>query len=146
MAGTKEQREEWKRIGLCSKCGKNRPVEGGLTCQECRDKQKVTQDYKREHGICVKCGCNRVVPNRKYCEKCLEYRHNRYEKDKQNPEYVNIIRLRNKKRAEYSKVNGLCTECSKPVFENHTLCYECLVKHRRLAREQRALAKEYKGE
>ena len=40
MAGTKEQREEWKRIGLCSKCGKNRPVEGGLTCQECRDKQK----------------------------------------------------------------------------------------------------------
>lgn len=30
---TNEQRKEWKRIGLCSCCGKRRPVEGGLTCQ-----------------------------------------------------------------------------------------------------------------
>ena len=64
---TNEQRKEWKRIGLCSCCGKRRLVDGGLTCQECRDRYKANRDYKREHGICVKCGKNRVAPNRKYC-------------------------------------------------------------------------------
>ena len=139
---TRKQIEEWKSIGLCSHCGKNKPVEGGLTCQECRDKQKANQDYKRAHGLCVKCGRNKAAPNRKYCDECLEYRHNRYEKDKENPEYIDAVKLRNRRRAQYNKANGLCTECGKHVFENRTLCYECLIKHRRLTREQRKSGKE----
>ena len=142
---TNEQRKEWKRIGLCSCCGKRRPVEGGLTCQECRDRYKANRDYKREHGICVKCGKNRVAPNRKYCDDCLEWRRERYQAEKQNPERIDAIRLRDKRRREQRKEDNLCVWCGKPVFENHTLCYECLTSMRNRARRNRAFAKEYKG-
>lgn len=143
---TKEQREEWKRIGLCSKCGKNKAVGGGLTCQECRDKCKANRDYKRAHHLCVKCGRNHVAPNRKYCDECLEWRHNRYERDKKNQNYVDATRLKSKNRAQRNKENGLCTECGKPVFDNYTLCYGCLINIRNRMRRNRAFAKELKGE
>ena len=126
---TKEKREEWKKAGLCSCCGKNKPVEGGLTCQECRDRQKANRDYKREHNICVKCGRNKTAPNRKYCDECLEWRSNRYKWQK-----------------EKCIKNGLCVNCSKPAYENHVLCYECLIKAKNRARRDRALAKEYNEE
>ena len=144
---TKEQREEWKRAGLCSHCGKNKPVEGGLTCQECRDKCKANRDYKREHGICVKCGRNKVAPNRKYCDECLEWRSMRYEKQKQNnPKFQDMVNEYKRNHKEKCKQDGLCMFCGKPVYESHTLCYECLMGMRVKARRARALAKEYKGE
>ena len=147
MAATKEQREEWKRIGLCSRCGKNRVTDGYLTCQECRDKDKANREYKREHNLCVKCGRNHVSPNRKYCDECLEWRRDRYEKKKQeNPEFINVVKEYSKRHREKYISEGKCVICGKPVFENHTFCYECLLTKRNRAKRDRALAKEYKGE
>ena len=146
MAATKEQSEEWKRIGLCSHCGKNRAPDGYFTCQECRDKDKANREYKREHNLCVKCGRNHVAPNRKYCDSCLEWRRERYLAEKQNPEYIDAIKLRDKRRREQRKENKLCVWCGKPVFEYHTLCYEHLISMRNRVRRDRSLAKEYKGE
>lgn len=138
----KEKKEGWKRIGLCSHCGKNKPVEGRIICQECLNKCKANRDYKRAHGLCVKCGRNKAAPNRKYCDECLEWRHNRYEIEKQREGYIDAAKLRQEKRAQYNKEHGLCVRCGKPIFEGRTLCYECLIKYRRLTREQRKLAKE----
>lgn len=146
MGITKEQREEWKRIGLCSHCGKNIAADGKFTCQRCLDINKAARDYKRSHNLCVKCGKNKVAPSRKYCDECLEQRRDKYEKDKKNQEYITAVKLRDKKRREKCKNNFLCVQCGKPVFENHTLCYEHLTSMRNRARRDRALAKEYNGE
>ena len=144
---TKEKREEWKRAGLCSCCGKNKPVEGGITCQECRDRQKANRDYKREHNICVKCGRNKAAPNRKYCDECLEWRSNRYKWQKENnPEFSNIRKQYYERHREKCIKNGLCVNCSKPAYKNHVLCYECLIKAKNWTKRARASAKEFKGE
>ena len=145
MGITKKQREGWKRIGLCSHCGKNIAADGKLTCQRCLDINKAARDYKRNHNLCVKCGRNHAAPNRKYCDSCLEWRQERYLAEKQNPEYIDAIKLRDKRRREQRKENKLCVWCGKPVFENHTFCYEHLISMRNRVRRDRAFAKEYKG-
>mgnify|MGYP007065773642 CR=1 FL=1 len=144
---TKEKIEEWKRLGLCSHCGKNKVSDGYLTCQECRDKDKANRDYKREHGLCVKCGRNHVAPNRKYCDDCLKWRQDRYNnKEKGNKDVIAIRKERYQKRKERQASNRLCIWCNRPAFENHSLCYEHLVAARNRTRRDRALAKEFKGE
>lgn len=143
---TKKQIEEWKSIGLCSHCGKNRASDGYLTCQECRDRDRANREYKREHNLCVKCGRNHAAPNRKYCDSCLEWRREKYLAEKQNPEFINIIKEYSKKHREKYILEGKCVICGKPVFENHTFCYECLLAKRNRAKRDRALAKEYNGE
>lgn len=146
MGGTKEQIKEWKRLGLCSSCGKNKTSDGYLTCQECRDNAKVNREYSRKHGWCVKCHRNKTAPNRRYCDECLEWRRERYQTQKDKQKYIDVIKLKNKKRNEERKANNLCVRCGKPSFEGRTLCYEHLIETRNRARRERALFKEYKGE
>ena len=43
----KENREKWKAQGLCITCGTN-PVEDGVTCSKCRERQKVYYQENRE--------------------------------------------------------------------------------------------------
>lgn len=136
-----EKRTEWKRIGLCIQCGKNMAAEGRATCQQCLDRMKQNRDYKRAHGLCVKCGRNKAAPNRKYCDECLEWRHNRYvEKEG----YSNSDKARCKELRTKRKEAGLCVECGKPAFENHTLCYEHLLAKRNDMRRRRAFEKDTK--
>lgn len=143
---SKEKREEWKRIGLCGRCGKNIPAEGRVTCQKCLDIMGHNRDYKRAHKLCVKCGRNVVSPNRKYCDECLEQRRNRYYEEKESKDYIEFVKLYRERHTQKYKSNGLCVWCGRPVFENHTLCYEHLIYHRNYMRRYRSYEKEYKGE
>lgn len=142
----KEKREEWKRIGLCSTCGKNIPVKGRVTCQKCLDNMKQNRNYKRSHKLCVKCGRNIASPGRKYCDECLEQRHKKYLEESKNFLYKESVKLRYYKRVKDKKENGLCIRCGKLAFENHTLCYEHLIEQRNYMRRRRALLKECKGD
>ena len=140
----KERYEERKRMGLCPVCGKNRPLDGKVICGECNKLRQQNRDYKRKHNICVKCGRNKVAPNRKYCDECLEQRRARYQEQAKTKEYVETTKLYRTRHNQKYKENGLCLTCGKPVFENHTLCYNHLIIQRNNARRRRALTKEFK--
>lgn len=72
----KELRQRHKANGVCATCGKNKPMEGRVTCPECLKKQQRQRlRYAREHkirkikpdGICKWCD-KPVVPGKKFCQ------------------------------------------------------------------------------
>lgn len=147
--GPRARYERLKAMGICPICEVNKAQDGKVTCRSCRERakqiNKENRDYKRSHNLCVKCGRNYCAPNRKYCDECLEYfsewKKNKYSK----PENKDLAKLYRDRCRAKKKENHLC-ECGNPVYENNTLCYDCLVAKRNRARRNRALAKEYKGE
>lgn len=65
---------ERKKLNLCVKCGKNKPVKGKKYCERCRKRKyyydKKSFKKKKILGLCFK--CKTKLPDKKhiYCEKC----------------------------------------------------------------------------
>lgn len=93
--------------------------------------------WRKEHGICVNCGKEKAEPNRTRCleckmvqrEKMLAAYHNK-------PEEVKVLEAEKKrlKRAE-KKAQGICRQCSRPIYKNHAYCYEHYISQRNADRK-----------
>lgn len=73
---SKAKRDERKKAGVCTGCGKNPPYNGRCLCYSCWVKetrrQKIhRQPTYRDLGLCMWCGAERVE-GYCYCADCLE--------------------------------------------------------------------------
>lgn len=136
----KEKYHQRKENGLCPKCGKQ--TDGiHIMCEECRREQRERYHWYSEHGICPKCQGD-VAPGKKLCAVCLA---RKAENDKRRYDnltgdaYIAYHKKANERSAEtrrQKKEQGICRECSKPVFDGHSLCLDCLLKKRKRDRER----------
>ena len=102
--------------------------------------RKEEYEWLKSRNICVSCRQAKATRGVK-CDACadkdLERRHKKLalmtEEEKlsmrrKNKEYL-------QKRYAQRRKDGLCLVCGKPVYENHSRCYECYLKEARINRE-----------
>ena len=57
---SKRRQKARREAGLCIRCGKQPPVEGGTTCAPCRDRRQAAErrqyEERRADGLCTRCG------------------------------------------------------------------------------------------
>lgn len=124
-----------KRIGVCTRCGKQDDFTllGRTICAEClkkRNNNKKYQDtypkYKekyiaklKQNHKCIRCGAKLLDNSKKLtCERCAR-KQSEYDRKKR------IISGVNYPRGD----NGLCFQCNKrPAVEGYRLCEECYAK------------------
>jgi hypothetical protein len=78
---SKKRMQSRKAAGLCPSCGKRKPEEGFITCDECRKRQRSRRKKSTEwsvkeswawYGICMQCGSDDMMEGTKLCKKCYE--------------------------------------------------------------------------
>ena len=103
-----------------------------MTSEERNARERERYAFFKERHLCVKCG-RKVELNKTMCSECLE------KKSAYNSIYFakadNAIKHADRKRELHAKRRelGLC-RCGKERYPEHTVCYECMLKNRRLAR------------
>ena len=118
-AKSKRHRKERIAAGLCIRCGKHPPVEGGTTCQPCRDRRQAAErrqyDERRDAGLGTRCG-EPATDGLSRCVPCAAV-----EEASRNPERKNARsrRLYWKRRAA-----GLCTSCG-ALSQGASRCAPC---------------------
>lgn len=105
---------------------------------------KEVYHWRKEHGICTRCGKEEAEKGKTVCleckmvqrEKMLAVYHNK-------PEEFKAMQAEKKRliRAE-KKANGICWQCSKPVYKDHVYCYEHYISQRKADRKYKQ--KKYK--
>ena len=93
-----------KELGLCTTCGKERPIETKVSCQKCIDRNKNRKLSLISNGLCGNCGRNKSVHGKTKCQKCL---------DNQKNNRISLIS------------NGLCGNCGKYPLVNNSYCISC---------------------
>ncbi len=110
-ARVKSRRRQKARVeaGLCIRCGKRPPVEGGTTCQPCRDRRQAAErrqyDERRTGGRCTRCG-QPAFDGLSRCGPCAAI-----EKAGRKPERKNA---RSRRLYARRRAAGLCTACGAP--------------------------------
>ena len=102
--------------------------------------RKEEYEWLKAHKICVNCRSADATRGTK-CDECadkdLERRHKRLasmtEEEREAHRQKNKEYLR--KRYKEFKEDGKCFDCGKPVYKNHTRCYECYIKGLRASRK-----------
>lgn len=61
---------EFKKKGLCPKCGKNEPTDGLIVCEKCLAMERSKSDKAREEGNCTRCRKKQAQEGRAMCEEC----------------------------------------------------------------------------
>lgn len=133
----KEYYDTYKKLGICTSCGKNKAMENRVLCPDCIEKDNLrTRTYDKERkkfynkrkrelcealGVCTTC----MTRDMKKGKQCLEC-------------YTKRIRKYREKQAEQGKLPralwseyGLCSICGEPVEEGNKLCS----KHLEIARK-----------
>ena len=102
------RRDEARRAaGLCTGCGKHPPVEGGATCESCREAKRVAERAlyasRRAAGLCGTCG-GPTTDGGSRCAPCAVAETARYPSK-------NAAR-----REQYAtrRARGECTDCGAP--------------------------------
>ena len=140
----REDREFFKTLRLCPKCGKNKLFGSEKTCPEClayaekinakhaiktagskeaynkQVYQKARQRYD-EQNLCVMCKIRQRAEGHIHCEECLEIRRIKGREIRKRQEKVNITRS---ERPAY----GLCYRCGNPLDRDGKLCVKCATK------------------
>ncbi|MDE0254377.1 MAG: hypothetical protein OYG32_06245 [Rhodospirillaceae bacterium] len=107
----KSKRRQKARIaaGLCIRCGKQQPAEGGTTCTPCRQKRQAAEkrqyDRRRAAGLCTRCGAP-VFDGLSRCAPCTAI-----DEAGRNPERKNA---RSRQLYAERRARGLCTSCGAP--------------------------------
>ncbi len=121
----KSKRRQMERIeaGLCIRCGKHTPAEGGTTtCQPCRDKRQTAEKRKyaeRKAGrCCTRCG-GPAFDGLTRCAPC-----NAIEQASRRPDRKNA---RSRKPYAIRRARGLCTSCGAPS-QGASRCAPCAEK------------------
>ena len=108
-AKSKRRQKERREAGLCIRCGKQPPVEGGTTCAPCRDKRQAAErrqyEERRTEGLCTRCG-GPVLDGLSRCGPCAVI-----EEASKCPERKNA---RSRKLYAERRARGLCTSCGAP--------------------------------
>ena len=123
-ARARSKRRQQARIaaGLCIRCGKRPPVEGGTTCQPCREKRQQAErrQYaeRRAAGCCTRCGTP-VHGGLSRCAPCAAI-----EEASHCPERKNE---RSRKLYAERRARGLCTSCGAPA-QGASRCQPCAEK------------------
>ena len=118
-AKSKRRQKARLEAGLCIRCGQRPPVEGGTTCQPCRDKRQAAErkQYaeRRAAGLCTRCG-DPVRDGQSRCAPCALI-----EESTKCPERKNA---RSRKLYAKRRAAGLCTACGAPS-QGASRCAPC---------------------
>ena len=120
----RSKRRQGLRIeaGLCIRCGRQPPAEGGTSCQPCRDQRRAAerQQYRdrREAGLCTRCG-GAVHDGLSRCAPCAAI-----DEAHKDPERKNA---RSRKLYSERRARGLCTSCGAPS-QGASRCAPCAEK------------------
>lgn len=132
MAKHREANRKWRQKvidqGLCTRCGKNKAVEGHRMCPTCRDKSRkeVRESIKRARivGKCVKCRTNWALPHMRICLPCKMWAAQWQEDHAERYTYQARKDYFKQKRERY-KSEGRCIMCGRPTDGEHTRCDMC---------------------
>lgn len=107
-----------------------------------REYQRELRRWRKEHGICTICGKEKVFTG-VVCEGCRE-KMNKKAREKyhsmtpeEKEKYLANISKRRKERRVERRKQGLCVCCGKPVYADYSMCYEHLLKQKRVSKEAR---------
>ena len=106
---SKKRQKTRREAGLCIRCGRQPPVDGGTTCAPCREKRQAAErrQYaeRRAAGLCTRCG-GPVLDGLSRCGPCAVI-----EEASKRPERKNA---RSRKLYAERRARGLCTSCGAP--------------------------------
>ena len=117
----KSRRRQKARIeaGLCIRCGRQPPVEGGTTCAPCRAKRQQAEQRqyaeRRAAGCCTRCG-GPIHDGLSRCRPCAVI-----DDGSRNPERKNG---QSRRRYRIRRELGLCTSCGAPS-QGASRCAPC---------------------
>ena len=118
-AKSKRRQKERIEAGLCIRCGKRPPVEGGTTCAPCREMRQAAErrQYaeRKAAGCCTRCGGS-VHDGLSRCAPCIAI-----DEAGRCPERKNE---RSRRRYHERKARGLCTSCGAPA-QGAARCAPC---------------------
>ena len=123
-ARAKSKRRQKTRIeaGLCIRCGKRPPAEGGTTCQPCRDRRQAAERRKyidrRQAGLCTRCGAP-AIDGLSRCTPCAVIEEASHDPERKN--------ARSRKLYSERRALGLCTSCGAPS-QGASRCAPCAEK------------------
>ena len=121
-AKSKRNQKARSEAGLCIRCGKQPPVEGGTTCMPCREKRQAAErrQYaeRRAAGQCTRCG-GPVHDGLSRCARCAVI-----EEASKCPERKNA---RSRELYAERRAQGLCTTCGAPS-QGASRCAPCAEK------------------
>ncbi|MXW91807.1 MAG: hypothetical protein F4114_18085 [Rhodospirillaceae bacterium] len=121
-AKSRRRQKARKDAGLCIRCGKRPPVEGGTTCTPCRQKRQAAEQRnyaaRRAAGCCTRCG-EPVFEGLSRCRPCALA-----DDAGRSPERKNA---RSRQRYAERRARGLCTACGAPS-QGASRCPTCAEK------------------
>lgn len=70
LRNDRDQRELYRRHGVCPQCGREKAAPGGTLCENCNAKRRAWYAQRKAQGVCVKCGKAAPVPGHTRCAAC----------------------------------------------------------------------------
>ena len=121
-ARSKRRQKARIEAGLCIRCGKRPPAEGGTTCRPCRDKRQAAERRKyidrRQARLCTRCG-GPAIDGRSRCTPCAVIEEASHDPVRKN--------ARSRKLYAERRARGLCTSCGAPS-QGASRCVPCAEK------------------
>ena len=111
--------------------------------EEARRYAKEVREWRKAHGFCTRCGKEKAEKGKSLCLICkMDEREKRREKYANMPEEKKKEHLEEKReKAELirkeKKANGICLQCSRPVYKNHSYCYEHYISQKKADKRHR---------
>ena len=118
--GRSRRRDQARRdAGLCTRCGRHPPVEGGTVCEPCREARRESEreQYaeRRAAGECGRCGVP-VPDGGSRCERCARCEAKRSRKNAKNAQ--------SRRRYARRRARRLCTDCGE-LSQGASRCPAC---------------------
>lgn len=98
--------------------------------------QKQLREERKQWGVCIECGKRPPFAGRVRCEECLCRDLLAHPSTLSAEKQRKQTESRKAKRAE-RRAAGLCINCGKPVYKDHTRCYEHYLKNKRASDKYR---------
>ena len=121
-AQSRKRQKVRRQAGLCIRCGRHPPVEGGTTCGPCRDKRQAAErqqyDQRRAAGLCTRCG-GPAFDRLSRCGPCTAIDEASRSPGRKNAQSRKLYTER--------RARGLCTACGAPS-QGAARCVPCAEK------------------
>lgn len=96
--------------------------------------QRETREFCKKIGICQRCHKKKAAINLTLCPECLEKMALETAARRNNEEFREKRRERDRKRYAYRLEHGICVYCGKPATHGRT-CYECKLRMARYSQK-----------
>ena len=121
-AGSRKRDNARRDAGLCTRCGRRPPIEGGTTCGPCRVARQAAERERyaarRAAGLCVRCG-GTVLDGNARCGPCAVLDEERRDREAKNA----AARRRYAERRTAER----CTDCGEPS-QGASRCEPCALR------------------